>query len=478
MSNHPVTLYWHDYETFGTDPGRDRPAQFAGLRTDPDLNPIGQPLVIYCKPAGDMLPHPEACLITGITPQRALEKGAPEADFIRQIHDELSQPGTCGAGYNSIRFDDEVTRYTLYRNFFEPYAREWQNGNSRWDIIDLLRACYALRPEGITWPKHPDGKPSFRLEDLTAANNIGHESAHDALSDVQATIALARLVKTKQPRLYDYAFKLRSKKEVLPLLNVRDKQAMVHTSSKYPSEHGCTSVVVPVALHPTNKNGIVAYDLRYSPEELLTMNADTIRERLFTRTEDLPDGAERVHLKTVHINKCPFIAPLSTLTTQAAERLHIDLASVEKNLAIIRNAKDLENRIQQALSAHEFENNGDPDTGLYSGFFSDTDRERIATVRRTAPEMLGTLQLSFEDARLPELFFRYRARNWPHTLNPEERQRWEEYRIARLTRKDGGSAITLEEYEARLRVLAENENFGEREMGILEELAEYGAAIL
>lgn len=478
MSHSNLTLYWHDYETFGTDPGRDRPAQFAGLRTDPDLNPIGQPLVVYNKPASDMLPHPDACLITGITPQRTLEKGEPEADFIRRIHEELSQPGTCGAGYNSIRFDDEVTRYTLYRNFFDPYAREWQNGNSRWDIIDLLRACYALRPEGIEWPKHADGKPSFRLEDLTRANGIEHESAHDALSDVKATIALARLVKSKQPRLYDYAFKLRSKKEVLPLLNVRDKQAVIHTSSKYPSEYGCTSVVVPVALHPVNKNGIVVYDLRYSPEDLLALDVDAIRERLFTRTDDLPDGIDRIPLKTVHINKCPFIAPLTTLTTQAAERLRIDSAYVEKNLAIIRDTKDLERKIQQALSGHEFENNGDPDTGLYNGFFSDADRERIATVRRTAPDLMGALQLSFEDTRLPELFFRYRARNWPHTLNPEERQRWEEYRIARLTRKDGGGSITLDEYEARLQALAERENLGEREMEILEELAEYGAAIL
>src|SRR5690554_3991737 len=182
-----TTFYWHDYETFGVDPARDRPVQFAGLRTDAQLNPIGEPLVIYARPADDYLPHPKACLVTGITPQEALAKGLPEREFIRLIHEELAQPGTCGVGYNSLRFDDEVTRYTLYRNFYDPYAREWQNGNSRWDIIDMLRAAYALRPEGIVWPQREDGLVSFKLEELTAANGISHEAAHGALSDVHAT---------------------------------------------------------------------------------------------------------------------------------------------------------------------------------------------------------------------------------------------------------------------------------------------------
>ncbi len=75
-----------------------------------------------------------------------------EAEFIARIHAELAHPGTCGVGYNSIRFDDEFTRYTLYRNFYDPYAREWQNGCSRWDIIDMLRLTRALRRRGSSGP--------------------------------------------------------------------------------------------------------------------------------------------------------------------------------------------------------------------------------------------------------------------------------------------------------------------------------------
>ena len=405
------TFYWHDYETFGINPAVDRPSQFAGIRTDLDLNPIGDPLVLFCKPAPDRLPNPEACLVTGITPQAAYQKGVSEADFIRQIHTELAYAQTCTVGYNNLHFDDEVTRYTLYRNFYDPYAREYQNGNSRWDIIDLVRMCYALRPEGIEWPRYEDGRPSFRLEELSKANNLKHESAHDALSDVYATIALAKLVKTKQNKLFNYALSLKQKQNALNLLNVRDMQPIVHTSSKFPSETGCTSVVAPVALHPTNKNGVVVYNLRHDPSDLINATANEIRERLFTRTEDLPEGVERIHLKTVHVNKSPMLAPLNTLTERATERLQLDMAVIEKHIAQLKKVNGLSQKIRNALHDHQYENSTDPELMLYTGFLGEADRQRCLQIQQATPEQLADLSFAFDDKRLPELLFRYRARN-------------------------------------------------------------------
>ncbi|HBX55858.1 MAG TPA: exodeoxyribonuclease I, partial [Pseudomonas sp.] len=98
------SLFWYDYETTGIDPRRDRPVQVAGIRTDEDLNEIGEPLNIYCQPSDDILPHPAACLITGITPSRLATQGLSEAAFMARVHAELAQPGTCGVGYNSLRF--------------------------------------------------------------------------------------------------------------------------------------------------------------------------------------------------------------------------------------------------------------------------------------------------------------------------------------------------------------------------------------
>ena len=208
------SFFWHDYETFGRVPRRDRPAQFAGVRTDAALNEIGEPVMLYCQPAPDTLPDPESCLLTGITPQHCLAQGVPEHAFADQVLAALGTPGTVGVGYNSIRFDDEVTRHLFWRNLIDPYGREWQNGCGRWDLLDTVRCAYALRPDGLQWPRHDDGRVSFKLEHLTQANGLAHDAAHDALSDVRATIALARLVRDHQPRLFDFCLKLRKKDAV------------------------------------------------------------------------------------------------------------------------------------------------------------------------------------------------------------------------------------------------------------------------
>ena len=307
------SIYWYDFETFGKDPRRNRASQFAGIRTDEDLNIISEPLVFYCAPADDFLPDPMACLITGISPQKALADGVCEVEFIKRIHEEFSQPGTCVAGYNSIRFDDELTRQLLYRNFYDPYEREWKNGNSRWDIIDMARLCAATRPEGIVWPLREDGSTSFRLEQLTAENGIEHADAHDALSDVIATIEFAKLIKQKQPKLYDYVYQLRNKRAVQSEIDMVTRKPVLHVSMMYPATQGCLALVMPLCPHPTNNNGIIVYDLREDPESWASLSVEEIRKRIFTARDDMEQGVERIGLKTIHINKCPVIASPAVL---------------------------------------------------------------------------------------------------------------------------------------------------------------------
>lgn len=474
----PVTLYWHDYETFGVDPRRDRAAQFAGLRTDEDLNIIGEPLLVYCRPASDVLPHPEACLLTGITPQLAGEQGIQEPEFIAQIHAQLARPGTCGLGYNTLRFDDEVTRFTLYRNFYDPYAREWQNGNSRWDLIDLARMTYALRPEGIEWPVRDDGKPGFRLEDLAAANSIGHESAHDALSDVHATIGLARLIRERQPRLYDWLFQLRNKHKAGAQLDLVRHTAVLHTSRMYPSETGCTTLVMPLVSEPGNNNSVLVYDLRHDPAPFLALDEDALRARLFVRSDELPVGAERLPVKSVKINKCPALAPLGTLDAAAAARIAIDVDSCTRHRQSILEVPGFMQRVAKAFSGREFAPAGDVDAALYEGFFSDADRDLMSEVRNADPQQLAQSQFSFKDRRLPELLFRYRARNWPETLNEDEVQRWEALRRHRLLDEDGGGSITLTAYFERIAQLRQERGESADAGKILDALEAWGRALL
>jgi exodeoxyribonuclease-1 len=468
------TFYWHDYETWGIDPSVDRPAQFAGVRTDEDLNIIGEPLRLYCRPAPDVLPHPEACLVTGIAPQKALNEGINEADFIARIHAELAQPGTCGVGYNSIRFDDEVTRYTLYRNFFDPYEREWANGNSRWDIIDMVRLCYALRPEGIEWPE-VGGRVSFRLELLTAANGISHQAAHDAYSDVEATIQLARLIRAKQPALYDYVVQYKHKSKVGGLFDLVNRKPLLHISSKFSAENGCAGLVMPLAMHPTNKNAVIAVNLAADPTDLIRLDAEQIAARVFTAQSDLPEGEERIPLKLIHLNKCPVVVTPKMLDDKTAARLKIDRSQCEKHWHQLLQ-EDLKNKVQQVMGRNDFAPRRDPERQLYDGFIFDEDKALMAQVRAATPHDLTQHNYVFRDKRLREMLWRYKARNFPESLSTAERGQWLEFCRDRLENGDEG-ILSVAQLQEKIRRIDEQQELNKDQKIVLQQLFRYSRAL-
>ncbi len=427
------TLLWHDYETWGATPAVDKPAQFAAIRTDLDLNPIGEPIELFCRLPVDYLPSPEAMFITGLTPQKVNRLGMVEAEFMAQVNAEMAKPNTCTVGYNSLRFDDEVTRYALYRNFIDPYAREWQHGNSRWDLIDLVRACYALRPEGINWPEREDGVPSFKLEHLTAANGLGHDSAHDAVSDVHATIALARLIKEKQPKLYQWHFSLRKKAAVSHHIDILNLKPLLHISSRFPAKQGCASLLLPMAWHPTNKNAVICVDLQHDPSPLFELSAEALNQRLYQKAAERDATALRVPIKLIHLNKSPFIAPANTLDDANAERLGLDKASCRRHFQLLRQQQVPVRAILQALFELPAPSREQPvDQQLYGAFFSTADRAQIELVHACDPVNLAALNPSFTDPRLPELLFLYKARNYPHSLSEAEQRRWQQHCMNRL----------------------------------------------
>lgn len=444
-----ASIFWYDYETTGIDPRRDRPLQVAGIRTDEALNEIEAPLNFYCRPSDDILPHPAACLITGITPQRLEAEGLGEAEFMTRLHAELARPGTCVAGYNTLRFDDEVTRYSLYRNFFDPYAREWQGGNSRWDLIDLVRTTFALRPEGIEWPRNDDGVVTLKLERLTQANSLEHGQAHDALSDVRATIALARLIRERQPKLYDYLYRLRSKQAVLD--QVRLLQPLVHVSGRFSAARNFLSVVLPLGWHPRNRNALIVCDLGLDPAPLLELDSDALRSRLYARREELAEGELPVPLKLVHVNRCPVLAPMSVLREADRQRLQIDLEGQLQRAELLRENKSLwQAKLASIYAEENFAGSPDPEQQLYDGFIGDRDRRLCEEVRRAEPARLGKEQWPFDDPRLGELLFRYRARNFPETLSGLEQEQWREFCRCRLTLEEYGAPNTLGNFEVAL----------------------------
>ena len=461
------TLYWYDLETTGVDSILDRPLQFAGVRTDLDLNEIKPPQNFLGRPGTDVLPQPEALLVTGISLVEIQGKGISERAFTEKVLEQFNQPQSCVVGFNSLRFDDEFTRQMLYRNFHDPYAREWRNGNSRWDVIDLFRAAYALRPEGFNWPKKDNGSPSFKLEDMAHANGLAHIDAHDALADVRATIEITKRLRAAQPKLYDFMFRLRGKKAVLQQLYPLGKNPIVHVSSMYPASRGCTALVMPICQHPSNNNGIICFDLSQAPEALISASAAELARLVFTPNDQLEENEQRIALKTIHINRCPFVAPLATLNDECAGRLGIDRSQSESRAIQLMGVAGLVEKIQEVYGRNHYADSEDPDFQLYQGgFFSDGDRNTMSELLAVPPEQLGSFEGRFQDDRLDEMLFRFRGRNHPELFNEAELIQWRAFCAEKWS---GGQAID----ELELRVNKLEQGLEDAAKTVLAELRDY-----
>ena len=471
------TLLWHDYETFGLDPRWDRPSQFAAIRTDLDFNQIGESMMWYCRPADDYLPSPSACLVTGVTPQKCLQEGVPEVEFMALINEQMSKPGTCSLGYNSLRFDDEFTRFGLYRNLFDVYAREWQGGNSRWDLIDLVRTAAAIRPEGINWPRNEAGELVLKLDRLAPANGIEHADAHDALADVRATIELARLLKKSQPRLYNYVFQLKHKAQVWGQLDLQMRKPVLHVSSTYGRENGYLSLVGAFAKHPSNNNAVLVFDLRQDPRIWQGYSSAQLQELLFSRKDLLPVDAQRPAVKEIQVNKCPVVSPLQTLSDEQATSFSVDKTQCLKHLQYLREDLNLCEALSQAYSNRPDFPVVDPDAGLYGGgFFNDKDRKLMEKVHQSDPSIWSEGEFSFTDNRLEAMLFRLKARNYPHLLSGDEIQAWEAFRSERLLDASASGARTYEHFAKELNELGQKIK-DPAQIAILEELHMYAESI-
>jgi exodeoxyribonuclease-1 len=473
-----TSFFFYDLETSGFNPKEARIMQFAGQRTDLELKPIGKPVNCLIRLTSDILPDPDAVLVTGITPQSTQTDGLTEHEFLELFETTVNRPDTIYVGYNNIRFDDEFMRFLHYRNFYDPYEWQWQAGRSRWDLLDVVRMTRALRPVGIKWPLASDGSPSNRLELLSSLNGLDHEHAHDALNDVGATIALARLIRSHQAKLFDYLLSIRNKKQVAEL--VLGGEPFIYTSGKYPGEYEKTSVVVLLAEHP-KRPGALVYDLRYDPTNFSNLSPQALADVWRWQKEPV---SPRLPVKTMRFNTCPAIAPLGVLDKPSQTRLKLNLKLLNEHYQQLKKVQaDLVPKLLIALDIHDGEqqtslslNVPEIDGQLYEGFFTDKDKRLMANVRSASAEELQSQNFNFSDHRLNELLPLYRARNFGGNLTAAEHIEWEDYRAKKLL--TGGDKSSLARYFGRLKDIAEQNELSDRDKYLLEELRLYGQSIM
>jgi exodeoxyribonuclease I len=464
------TFFFYDLETSGLNPRQDRIMQFAGQRTDMNLEPIGEPYNLLVTLNDDTLPSPDALMVTGITPQKTVEEGYSEAQFARMLSEEIFTPDTIVVGFNNLRFDDEFIRHLLWRNFHDPYEWGWKDGRSRWDLLDVVRLTRALRPEGINWPLDDKGEPSNRLELITSANGIAHENAHDALADVTALIAVTKLIKQKQPQLYDYLLKMRDKKVVQQLVNVDDKKPFVYASGRYDKEFAKTTVAFPLT---TSRNGgVVVYDLRYDPTPFVGLDTNELAAKIFASWEERQaEDFVKLPVKELQYNRCPAVAPLGVLEQgDGWQKISLDLKTVQKYQNILLNHPDFAEKLRSIFeNKPAFKKLPDPEAQLYDGFLHDRDRLRVEAVRNADERELADFHPEFQDERLAPLLLHYKARNFPRSLSEDDLTQWEAWRARHLQAQ-------LPQFMASLQRLASTAT--DEQQFILQELQLWAEAIV
>ena len=444
--------------------------QFAGQRTDMNLKSIGEPYNLLVILNDDTLPSPDALMVTGITPQKTVEEGYNEAQFARMLSEEIFTPDTIAVGFNNVRFDDEFIRHLLWRNFYDPYEWSWKDGRSRWDLLDVVRLTRALRPEGINWSLDDKGEPSNRLELITSANGIAHENAHDALADVTALIAVTKLIKQKQPQLYDYLLKMRDKKLVQRLVNVDDKKPFVYASGRYDNEFAKTTVAFPLT---TSRNGgVVVYDLRYDPTPFVELDTNELAAKIFASWEERQaEDFVKLPVKELQYNRCPAVAPLGVLEQgDGWQKISLDLKTVQEHQNILLNHPDFAEKLRTIFeNKPAFKKLPDPEAQLYDGFLNDRDRLRVEAVRNADERELADFYPEFQDERLTPLLLHYKARNFPRSLSEDDLAQWEVWRTQHLQAQLPGFMASLQ----RLAPTATDE-----QQFILQELQLWAEAVL
>lgn len=443
MYNIEPTFFIYDYETFGLHPASDRPVQFAGIRVNYTLNIIEKIKFFYCRIPNDYLPNPESVLITGITPQFTINHGLNEAEFAYHIFNILNIPNTCIVGYNNIHFDDEFTRNIFYRNFCDPYSWAYQNGNSRWDLLPVLKTFYSLCPNKIKWPINANNQISFRLTDITNSNAIQHVHAHNAKSDVYAALEIMKLLKTAQPKLFQFLYNHRTKNQLKKIIDLNQMNPLLYISNKIHDKHkNFINFLAPIAWHPTNHNILIAYNLSNNIDNLLYCDIDLIRKNLYHHQKKIHNVLNNISLQLIRLNACPILIPINFFDKNhdiidCTKNIFLNYQYYLSNLNLLKTNMNnnmylkinkLCNIIQSYMNDKILNNQTHVDNQLYRGFFNYQDQKTIKKIRNTSIEKLSTIDLNGIDTRLKSLLFFYRARNFHCTLNSQEQKKWINYK--------------------------------------------------
>jgi len=426
------TFYFYDTETSGFDARAQRIMQFAGQRTDLEFTPIGEPHNILIKLTDEVIPEPEAIAVHGILPTTTIQQGLTEAEFIKKLNSEVLTSDTVVIGFNNIHFDDEFLRHLYWRNLYDPYQWHWKDGRSRWDLLDATRLIRALRPEGIKWPLNSEGKQVNTLVSLASENNLIHDDAHDALSDVNATIQLAKLIHKTQPKILNWMIENKDKRKLGEIVNLKEPKPFIYSSGRFKSEYTKTTIAFPVAPVEGRPDSVLVYDLRVNPKQFIDLDIDGLKDKVWFYGKKT-DAGRSLPIKIIALNRCPAVAPIEAMNRDVEVRINLTLKQAEAHLKTLLTNKSFGDMVRTIWAEKQWpEGPDDVDYQLYDSLMDNSDKPKLEKLHGMKESDLADFQPVFTDERLDSMLLRYKARNFPKSLSLKEQTIWQAYKRKRI----------------------------------------------
>lgn len=393
----------------------------------------------------DYLPNPKSLLITNISIQYLQKNGINEYFFSKKIFKIFMGKNTCIVGFNNISFDNILTRHLFYRNLFDPYEWSWKNGNSSWDILDVLRAFYIFFPNKILWPKNNKGFISFKLSDITKINKIKHNNIHDAYSDVLATILVSRLLKKVSENFFFFLYFSTRKNNLLQFLKKNEKKPFFYISSFFGSSFFNIGCVMFLMFHPNIKNSFFLIDLKKNLNVLLNLYYSQ-NLRINSIQELFQYG-----IILVSLNKSPIFLSYSFLSSKKCYNLKIDYLKCQRNFFLLLNNFSFLTWIRSLFSQKSFFNikniTNNVDLMLYKNFFNFSDKNILLDFHGKKPLQWKDFYFKFKDFRIKNLIFNLLGRNFFCFLNANEKKIWKTHCLRKISNK------RLKKYIRKIKIL-------------------------
>ena len=384
-------LVFYDFETCSSNVSYGQIIQAAAVL----VNDSFQELDRYegrCKLSPGVVPEAMALLVNKTTPRMLKETNLSHYQMVRQMTDKFKEwKNSIFIGYNSINFDEEFLRRTLFKNLEYPYLTN-TNGNERGDLFSLARACHLYYPGSIKTPISDKNNPIFKLEQLAPMNDIQHDHAHSAMGDVIATIEIAKLLNKKAPNVWKASLMTTNKDKSFQLI----KNEELFCTDFFYYGKSVPFVLTYVCQHP-QWGYPMCFDLKSDPNYYFSLSIHELKKELNKKPKVI---------RTIKHKKHPIIMNPS-YGTNFDNYKQLGIKKLKQRAKLIRSNNEFAKKVASILDTEAQEKQDldsqldiYPEESIYKKFSTDYDNKIMVEFHKADWKNKFSVLQKFKDERM------------------------------------------------------------------------------